>query len=168
MPELISGKSENACPCPSEYVMVSEPVHQEQPRVQHTWELVNGLAGKVMFCLQTYFLFLAPQLIRKCRAQTPTHRPSFEQVNKYLHKINPNKVSPVDMMMTLVQMEIIANTIILYNGSSKTPKIYICLYFSLYYINRVFHPAALCWSLNSIQVNSHPSSSHPRNLSFYF
>ncbi|XP_059832286.1 atrial natriuretic peptide receptor 1-like [Hypanus sabinus] len=63
LPELISGKSENACPCPSEYVM----------------------------------------LIRKCRAQNPNYRPSFEQVKKYLHRINPNKVSPVDMMMTLME-----------------------------------------------------------------
>ncbi|XP_072373720.1 atrial natriuretic peptide receptor 1-like [Scyliorhinus torazame] len=63
LPELISGKSENACPCPAEYVM----------------------------------------LIRKCQAKIPTNRPTFEQVKKYLHKINPNKVSPVDMMMTLME-----------------------------------------------------------------
>lgn len=29
-------------------------------------------------------------------------RPTFEQVKKMLDKMNPNKVSPVDMMMTLV------------------------------------------------------------------
>ncbi|XP_067838451.1 atrial natriuretic peptide receptor 1-like [Heptranchias perlo] len=63
LPELITGKSENACPCPTEYIV----------------------------------------LIRKCRAQNPAHRPTFEQIKKYLHKINPNKVSPVDMMMTLME-----------------------------------------------------------------
>ncbi|XP_043530104.1 atrial natriuretic peptide receptor 1-like [Chiloscyllium plagiosum] len=63
LPELISGKSENACPCPAEYVM----------------------------------------LIRKCQLKNPTNRPTFEQIKKYLHKINPNKVSPVDMMMTLME-----------------------------------------------------------------
>ncbi|XP_078070174.1 atrial natriuretic peptide receptor 1 [Mustelus asterias] len=61
--ELISGKSENACPCPAEYVM----------------------------------------LIRKCQTKNSTNRPTFEQIKKYLHKINPNKVSPVDMMMTLME-----------------------------------------------------------------
>ncbi|GCC29608.1 hypothetical protein chiPu_0008051 [Chiloscyllium punctatum] len=63
LPELISGKSENSCPCPAEYVM----------------------------------------LIRKCQLKNPTNRPTFEQIKKYLHKINPNKVSPVDMMMTLME-----------------------------------------------------------------
>uniref|UniRef100_A0A8C5LPA4 Guanylate cyclase n=1 Tax=Leptobrachium leishanense TaxID=445787 RepID=A0A8C5LPA4_9ANUR len=63
LPELIKAKSENGCPCPSEYV----------------------------------------DLIRKCRSQNPTHRPTFEQVKKQLHKMNPNKVSPVDVMMTLME-----------------------------------------------------------------
>ncbi|CAH2224174.1 atrial natriuretic peptide receptor 2-like [Pelobates cultripes] len=61
--ELIKEKSENGCPCPSEYV----------------------------------------DLIRKCRSQNPAHRPTFEQVKKQLHKMNPNKVSPVDVMMTLME-----------------------------------------------------------------
>ncbi|KAM8960519.1 atrial natriuretic peptide receptor 1-like [Pelodytes ibericus] len=63
LPELIKGKSENGCPCPSEYV----------------------------------------ELIRRCRSQNPAHRPTFEQVKKQLHKMNPNKVSPVDVMMTLME-----------------------------------------------------------------
>ncbi|KAM4706822.1 atrial natriuretic peptide receptor 1-like [Discoglossus pictus] len=63
LPELIKGKSDNACPCPVEYV----------------------------------------ELIRRCRSQNPTHRPTFEQVKKQLYKMNPNKVSPVDMMMTLME-----------------------------------------------------------------
>ncbi|XP_068090451.1 atrial natriuretic peptide receptor 1-like [Hyperolius riggenbachi] len=63
LPELIRGKADNACPCPSEYV----------------------------------------ELIRRCRSQNPAQRPSFEQIKKLLYKMNPNKVSPVDMMMTLME-----------------------------------------------------------------
>ncbi|XP_065261995.1 atrial natriuretic peptide receptor 2-like [Emys orbicularis] len=61
--ELISGRSENSCPCPTDYV----------------------------------------ELIRRCRKTNPTQRPTFEQVKKLLYKMNPNKVSPVDMMMTLME-----------------------------------------------------------------
>ncbi|KAH0628370.1 hypothetical protein JD844_009443 [Phrynosoma platyrhinos] len=61
--ELISAKTENACPCPTEYI----------------------------------------ELIRRCRKSNPTQRLTFEQVKKLLHKMNPNKVSPVDMMMTLME-----------------------------------------------------------------
>ncbi|KAM6473127.1 atrial natriuretic peptide receptor 2-like [Liasis olivaceus] len=42
-------------------------------------------------------------LIRKCRKGNPAQRLSFEQVKKLLYKMNPNKVSPVDMMMTLME-----------------------------------------------------------------
>ncbi|XP_077777759.1 atrial natriuretic peptide receptor 1-like [Podarcis muralis] len=62
--ELISEKSEHACPCPTEYV----------------------------------------ELIRRCRKSNPAQRLTFEQVRKLLQKMNPNKVSPVDMMMTLVRI----------------------------------------------------------------
>ncbi|XP_039199384.1 atrial natriuretic peptide receptor 2-like [Crotalus tigris] len=61
--ELISEKSENACPCATEYI----------------------------------------ELIRKCRKSNPSQRLTFEQVKKLLYKMNPNKVSPVDMMMTLME-----------------------------------------------------------------
>ncbi|XP_001509130.2 atrial natriuretic peptide receptor 1-like [Ornithorhynchus anatinus] len=61
--ELITGKSENSCPCPSEYA----------------------------------------ELIRRCRKNNPSQRPTFEQIKKLLYKMNPNKVSPVDMMMTLME-----------------------------------------------------------------
>ncbi|KPP58098.1 atrial natriuretic peptide receptor 2-like, partial [Scleropages formosus] len=63
LPELISGKAENTCPCPSDYA----------------------------------------ELIRRCRAHNPAHRPTFEQIKKFVHRINPNKVSPVDMMMNLME-----------------------------------------------------------------
>ncbi|NWR74668.1 ANPRA protein, partial [Centropus unirufus] len=61
--ELISGKAENSCPCPTDYI----------------------------------------ELIRRCRKHNPAQRPTFEQVKKMLYKMNPNKVSPVDMMMTLME-----------------------------------------------------------------
>ncbi|XP_043916282.1 atrial natriuretic peptide receptor 1-like [Protopterus annectens] len=63
LPELITGKSENTCPCPGEYV----------------------------------------QLILRCRTSKPIQRPTFEQIKKFLYKMNPCKVSPVDMMMTLME-----------------------------------------------------------------
>ncbi|XP_037981746.1 atrial natriuretic peptide receptor 2-like isoform X2 [Motacilla alba alba] len=59
--ELISGKAENSCPCPADYV----------------------------------------ELIERCRKNNPSQRPTFEQVKKMLYKMNP--VSPVDMMMTLME-----------------------------------------------------------------
>ncbi|CAB1345671.1 unnamed protein product, partial [Coregonus sp. 'balchen'] len=63
LPELISGKADNTCPCPAEYV----------------------------------------ELIRRCRSHNPVHRPTFEQIRKFVYRINPNKVSPVDMMMNLME-----------------------------------------------------------------
>ncbi|NXN20693.1 ANPRB protein, partial [Nycticryphes semicollaris] len=61
--ELISGKAEHSCPCPTDYI----------------------------------------ELIRRCRKNNPAQRPTFEQIKKMLYKMNPNKVSPVDMMMTLME-----------------------------------------------------------------
>lgn len=50
---------------------------------------------KVCFCSSS-------QLIKKCWCHNITMRPTFEQVKKMLDKMNPHKVSPVDMMMNLV------------------------------------------------------------------
>ncbi|XP_020567060.1 membrane guanylyl cyclase isoform X1 [Oryzias latipes] len=63
LPELISSKTDNTCPCPADYV----------------------------------------DLIRRCRSHNPAHRPTFEQIKKFVHRINPIKVSPVDMMMNLME-----------------------------------------------------------------
>uniref|UniRef100_A0A4W3HRC0 Guanylate cyclase n=1 Tax=Callorhinchus milii TaxID=7868 RepID=A0A4W3HRC0_CALMI len=41
--------------------------------------------------------------VRFCWAQNPPLRPPFEHVKKMLEKMNPNKVSPVDMMMNLME-----------------------------------------------------------------
>uniref|UniRef100_A0A3B4CCH0 Guanylate cyclase n=1 Tax=Pygocentrus nattereri TaxID=42514 RepID=A0A3B4CCH0_PYGNA len=43
------------------------------------------------------------ELIRKCWSHNVTTRPTFEQVKKILDKMNPHKVSPVDMMMNLME-----------------------------------------------------------------
>uniref|UniRef100_A0A1A8EL09 Guanylate cyclase n=1 Tax=Nothobranchius korthausae TaxID=1143690 RepID=A0A1A8EL09_9TELE len=63
LPELISSKADNTCPCPADYA----------------------------------------ELIRRCRSHNPAHRPTFEQVKKFVHRINPIKGSPVDMMMNLME-----------------------------------------------------------------
>ncbi|KAF7650153.1 hypothetical protein LDENG_00130460, partial [Lucifuga dentata] len=63
LPELITSKTHNTCPCPADYV----------------------------------------ELIRRCRSPNPAHRPTFEQIRKFVHRINPVKVSPVDMMMNLME-----------------------------------------------------------------
>uniref|UniRef100_A0A8B9K719 Guanylate cyclase n=1 Tax=Astyanax mexicanus TaxID=7994 RepID=A0A8B9K719_ASTMX len=43
------------------------------------------------------------ELIKKCWSHNVTTRPTFEQVKKMLEKMNPHKVSPVDMMMNLME-----------------------------------------------------------------
>uniref|UniRef100_A0A3Q3B0S8 Guanylate cyclase n=1 Tax=Kryptolebias marmoratus TaxID=37003 RepID=A0A3Q3B0S8_KRYMA len=63
LPELISSKADNACPCPADYA----------------------------------------ELIRRCRSYNPAHRPTFDQIKKIVHRINPIKGSPVDMMMNLME-----------------------------------------------------------------
>ncbi|XP_057697441.1 atrial natriuretic peptide receptor 2-like [Corythoichthys intestinalis] len=43
------------------------------------------------------------ELIKKCWSHNLATRPTFEQVKKMLDKMNPHKVSPVDMMMNLME-----------------------------------------------------------------
>ncbi|KAI1891988.1 hypothetical protein AGOR_G00149370 [Albula goreensis] len=43
------------------------------------------------------------ELIKKCWTSNVAMRPTFEQVKKMLDKMNPHKVSPVDMMMNLME-----------------------------------------------------------------
>ncbi|KAG5850059.1 atrial natriuretic peptide receptor 2-like [Anguilla rostrata] len=43
------------------------------------------------------------ELIKKCWCHNVAMRPTFEQVKKMLDKMNPHKVSPVDMMMNLME-----------------------------------------------------------------
>ncbi|XP_077981987.1 atrial natriuretic peptide receptor 2-like [Glandiceps talaboti] len=43
------------------------------------------------------------ELIEKCWAHDPNNRPAFSTIKQILHRINPNKSSPVDMMMQLME-----------------------------------------------------------------
>ncbi|XDV22230.1 hypothetical protein PO909_027173 [Leuciscus waleckii] len=43
------------------------------------------------------------ELIKRCWSHNVAMRPTFEQVKKILEKMNPHKVSPVDMMMNLME-----------------------------------------------------------------
>ncbi|XP_068175363.1 atrial natriuretic peptide receptor 2-like [Antennarius striatus] len=43
------------------------------------------------------------ELIKKCWSHNITMRPTFDHVKKMLDKMNPHKVSPVDMMMNLME-----------------------------------------------------------------
>ena len=44
------------------------------------------------------------QLITDCWSDNPTLRPEFEQIKKIIYKINPNKQSPIDLMMAMVRL----------------------------------------------------------------
>lgn len=63
------------------------------------WANLESFRPFLSFCSQR----VSVQLIRRCRSTNPAHRPTFEQVKKFVHRINPIKVSPVDMMMSLVK-----------------------------------------------------------------
>ncbi|NWY32489.1 ANPRB protein, partial [Pheucticus melanocephalus] len=59
-------------------------------------ELISGKTENSYPCPADYV-----ELIERCRKNNPSQRPTFEQVKKMLYKMNP--VSPVDMMMTLME-----------------------------------------------------------------
>ncbi|XP_075891647.1 atrial natriuretic peptide receptor 1 [Nelusetta ayraudi] len=81
----------------------SDPIPAEESNVESTWcpplpELISSKADSTCPCPADYV-----ELIRRCRSTNPAHRPTFEQVKKFVHRINPIKVSPVDMMMSLME-----------------------------------------------------------------
>ncbi|KAF4096230.1 atrial natriuretic peptide receptor 1 [Onychostoma macrolepis] len=81
----------------------NDPVPAEDSSLECGWcpplpELISGKADSTCPCPAEY-----AELIRRCRAHNPTHRPTFEQIRKFVHRINPHKVSPVDMMMELME-----------------------------------------------------------------
>ncbi|XP_056588336.1 atrial natriuretic peptide receptor 1 [Triplophysa dalaica] len=81
----------------------NDPVPVEDSSLECAWcpplpELISGKADSTCPCPAEY-----AELIRRCRANNPTHRPTFEQIRKFVNKINPHKVSPVDMMMELME-----------------------------------------------------------------
>ncbi|RXN08415.1 atrial natriuretic peptide receptor 1-like protein [Labeo rohita] len=81
----------------------NDPVPAEDSSLECAWcpplpELISGKADSTCPCPAEY-----AELIRRCRAHNPAHRPVFEQIRKFVHRINPHKVSPVDMMMELME-----------------------------------------------------------------
>ncbi|XP_061566805.1 atrial natriuretic peptide receptor 2 [Cololabis saira] len=81
----------------------SDPVPAEESGLESSWcpplpELISSRADSTCPCPADYV-----ELIRRCRAHSPAHRPTFEQIRKFVHRINPVKVSPVDLMMTLME-----------------------------------------------------------------
>ncbi|XP_073678888.1 atrial natriuretic peptide receptor 1 [Garra rufa] len=81
----------------------NDPVPVEDSSLECAWcpplpELISGKADSTCPCPAEY-----AELIRRCRAHNPTHRPAFEQIRKFVNRINPHKVSPVDMMMELME-----------------------------------------------------------------
>uniref|UniRef100_H3CDA0 Guanylate cyclase n=1 Tax=Tetraodon nigroviridis TaxID=99883 RepID=H3CDA0_TETNG len=80
----------------------SEPVPADESSVESAWcpplpELISSKADTCP-CPADY-----AELIRRCRAPNPAHRPAFDQIKKFVQRINPVKVSPVDMMMSLME-----------------------------------------------------------------
>ncbi|XP_051800321.1 atrial natriuretic peptide receptor 1-like [Acanthochromis polyacanthus] len=81
----------------------SNPVPAEESNLECSWcpplpELISSKADSTCPCPSDYV-----ELIRRCRSHNPAHRPTFEQIRKFVHRINPIKVSPVDMMMNLME-----------------------------------------------------------------
>ncbi|KAJ0032503.1 hypothetical protein NQD34_002584, partial [Periophthalmus magnuspinnatus] len=87
LPEVKTGKADTDCPSQTDYCEVCERNVMRGSIVSHY--NIN----------QPYF----EQLIKKCWSHNITMRPTFEQVKKMLDKMNPHKVSPVDMMMNLME-----------------------------------------------------------------
>ena len=47
------------------------------------------------------------QLVDECWDDDPDSRPSFDYIKKTVHRINPNKLSPVDLMMAMASCDVI-------------------------------------------------------------
>lgn len=56
------------------------------------------------------------QLMNECWDDSPINRPDFESVKKTIHRINPHKMSPVDLMMAMVSK---TSTSIMNNGGNN-------------------------------------------------
>ncbi|XP_068098156.1 atrial natriuretic peptide receptor 1-like [Hyperolius riggenbachi] len=113
-PEVIQSNSNCVTPTPAgdvySYAIVlveiasrSEPFAGDAYLKDVTWRppIPDLSAGKAdQYCPnQADF----SELLRKCWAHNPMMRPSFEQIKKTLEKMNPQRVSPVDMMMNLME-----------------------------------------------------------------
>jgi len=54
--------------------------------------------------------------MNECWDDSPINRPDFESVKKTIHRINPHKMSPVDLMMAMVSK---TSTSIINNGGNN-------------------------------------------------
>ncbi|XP_032883737.1 atrial natriuretic peptide receptor 2-like [Amblyraja radiata] len=113
-PEVIAGISSNMCPTVDVYsfsIILLEIATRSDPlpdnvdlaKVELTWrpslpEIYTSKSDNDCPSQEEY-----AELIKKCWAHNSLLRPTFEQIKKMLEKMNPNKVSPVDMMMTLME-----------------------------------------------------------------
>ncbi|XP_078075352.1 atrial natriuretic peptide receptor 2-like [Mustelus asterias] len=108
-PEVLTGTVSNVTPTADAYsysIVLLEiatrcypvPVSIEPSWRPHLPEMNAGKADSDCPNQRDY-----TELIKKCWAHNPLLRPTFEQIKKMLEKMNPNKVSPVDMMMNLME-----------------------------------------------------------------
>ncbi|XP_071342809.1 atrial natriuretic peptide receptor 2-like [Trachinotus anak] len=111
-PEVLLGSSSNMTPAADVYsyslILVeiatrSDLISAEGVRMDVMWRppLPELKAGKADTDCPSQGDYC--ELIKKCWSHNVTMRPTFEQVKKMLDKMNPHKVSPVDMMMNLME-----------------------------------------------------------------
>ncbi|XP_070688305.1 atrial natriuretic peptide receptor 2-like [Pempheris klunzingeri] len=111
-PEVLLGSSSNMTPAADVYsysmILVeiatrSDLILAEGVRMDIMWRppLPELRAGKADTDCPSQGDYC--ELIKKCWSHNATMRPTFEQVKKMLDKMNPHKVSPVDMMMNLME-----------------------------------------------------------------
>lgn len=98
--------AESACPCPADYTQVWLFI------IQRIKIMILFFFIYLLYCssicivrrktvinfVQTSIL----QLITECWDDVALNRPSFDHIKKTLHRINPHKMSPVDLMMNMV------------------------------------------------------------------
>lgn len=79
-------------------------------------------------CIRAYqskMYILHFKLIQDCWADNPEHRPSFDTIKKTLQRINPNKLSPVDLMMAMVNISTISISLNNYLDKRTMPKLHL-------------------------------------------
>ncbi|XP_064416178.1 atrial natriuretic peptide receptor 1-like [Latimeria chalumnae] len=111
-PEVVLGNSSHQIPATDAYsfaiILVEiatrcEPFPVDLQNLDVTWwpPLPELKAGKTDTDCPNQADY--SELIMKCWTHNPLMRPTFEQIKKTLEKMNPLKVSPVDMMMNLME-----------------------------------------------------------------
>ena len=83
---------EQECPSPNDYQDVRFTTHLPPQPLPHP-------IIRISTCPSSLHL----QMIRRCWSHSPLGRPSFDVLRKNIQHMNPNKESPVDMMMSMVR-----------------------------------------------------------------